>query len=216
MLKIDQLSYTIKKKIILKDVTLELEPGIYAFLGPTGSGKSLLFSLIATHITPQTGSIKLNDEIIYEHPLMLKEVLFLNPNFISMMESARTIESYFTYLATKMAHFDINQAYEFARKFDLNIGNGTIDALSLGQKALVTAIIGLSSKHQIILLDAIYHGMDYHVRKEFNQYLYESQKTNDTIIIVTTELKKEIETIIDYYLLIKEGSIDKVAYTGEL
>ena len=41
-------------------------------LGPNGVGKSTIFNLITGLITPQTGKIKVNDEVINDYPIYLR------------------------------------------------------------------------------------------------------------------------------------------------
>ena len=63
MLKINKLSASIQKKSILKDFTLEINPGeVHAIMGPNGSGKSTLSNILSGK-----KGYELSGEILFEN-----------------------------------------------------------------------------------------------------------------------------------------------------
>ena len=68
MLKINKLSASIQKKLILKDFTLEINPGeIHAIMGPNGSGKSTLSNILSGK-----KGYDLSGEILFENKDLFK------------------------------------------------------------------------------------------------------------------------------------------------
>ena len=58
MIAVNQLTYSIKKKLILGDISLEIKPGEHAvILGPNGAGKSTFLRLLAGGIKPSSGHV---------------------------------------------------------------------------------------------------------------------------------------------------------------
>lgn len=57
MLKLENVSYTVAGKQIIKNVSLEISDRFVAITGPNGSGKSTLAKLVAGIITPTEGKI---------------------------------------------------------------------------------------------------------------------------------------------------------------
>ena len=64
MLELQNISYSVGEKEILKNIDLCIEDRFVAITGPNGSGKSTLAKLIAGIITPTSGRILLDGEDI--------------------------------------------------------------------------------------------------------------------------------------------------------
>ena len=65
ILKLNKLSFKFGRKIILDNLNLELSNGqILGLLGPNGAGKSTIFNLIIGLLSPNFGSILINEEKI--------------------------------------------------------------------------------------------------------------------------------------------------------
>lgn len=61
MLSVNQVTFKIKKKALLDELSLTVTPGrFYALLGRSGSGKSTLLRMCAGLLQPQSGSIYIN------------------------------------------------------------------------------------------------------------------------------------------------------------
>lgn len=60
MLELQNISYTVGEKEILKNIDLRIEDRFVAITGPNGSGKSTLAKLVAGIITPTSGRIVLD------------------------------------------------------------------------------------------------------------------------------------------------------------
>mgnify|MGYP003575597038 CR=1 FL=1 len=68
MLKVENVSYEIKKRAIVKDVTLIIRPGEFvALLGANGAGKSTLLRLISGELQPARGIIELYDKPLHQY-----------------------------------------------------------------------------------------------------------------------------------------------------
>ncbi|MGE9313642.1 heme ABC transporter ATP-binding protein [Niabella sp. CJ426] len=68
MLKVENVSYEIKKRAIVKDVTLTIRPGEFvALLGANGAGKSTLLRLISGEQQPSKGGIELYGKPLHQY-----------------------------------------------------------------------------------------------------------------------------------------------------
>src|ERR1051325_8804062 len=59
----------------LRDISLEIPPGMFGLLGPNGAGKSTLMRTIATLQQPDSGSIRLGDIDVLAQPDEVRRLL---------------------------------------------------------------------------------------------------------------------------------------------
>ena len=61
MLSVNQLTFKVKNKTLIEELTLNVTPGsFYALLGRKGSGKTTLLRLCSGLLEPQSGNIYIN------------------------------------------------------------------------------------------------------------------------------------------------------------
>ena len=77
ILKLEKISLKFGKKTILDNLNLELNHGqILGLLGPNGVGKSTIFNLITGLISPDYGTITINNEIVNKLPIYKRALKF--------------------------------------------------------------------------------------------------------------------------------------------
>ena len=73
LIEFENISLSYGNRLILDNINFKInESEIFGMLGPNGVGKSTIFNLITGLITPQTGKIKINDEVINDYPIYLR------------------------------------------------------------------------------------------------------------------------------------------------
>ena len=76
-LELENLSLKFGKMKILDNLNLKLNSGqILGLLGPNGAGKSTIFNLIIGLIKPQSGSIKINSQVVNKFPIYERALKF--------------------------------------------------------------------------------------------------------------------------------------------
>lgn len=66
MLEIQHVTKAYKDQVVLNDVTLNLQEGIYALLGPNGAGKSTLMSILSKQLSFEQGQVLWNGKDIQD------------------------------------------------------------------------------------------------------------------------------------------------------
>ena len=73
MIKVNNIFKSFKEEDVLKNVTFDFEKGaIVGFLGPNGAGKSTLIKILTGVISPDKGTIYINNNDITENKNITK------------------------------------------------------------------------------------------------------------------------------------------------
>ena len=77
-LKIQNVSLSIKKRLIVNDVSITVSPGeVVGLMGPNGAGKTTTFNLAVGNIKPDKGKVLMNGKNITNLPLPIRSRLGL-------------------------------------------------------------------------------------------------------------------------------------------
>ena len=77
-LKINNVSLSIKGRLIVNDVSITVNPGeVVGLMGPNGAGKTTTFNLAVGNIKPDKGEILMNGKNITNLPLPIRSRLGL-------------------------------------------------------------------------------------------------------------------------------------------
>ena len=77
ILRLEKLSLKYGRNIILDNLNLELSGGqILGLLGPNGVGKTTIFNIITGLVSPDFGSIIINNETINKYPIYQRTLQF--------------------------------------------------------------------------------------------------------------------------------------------
>ncbi|ALS36732.1 ABC-2 type transport system ATP-binding protein [Enterococcus rotai] len=203
MITVNQLTKTINKKIILKQVSLNVNKGeIIALVGPNGAGKTTLINCLIGLIRPTTGEINL----FGAKPLNKKNKMKLG---VMQQESTTLDNVKVKELLTLFRSFYLNplSLEDLLDITGLNEHQNTYTTkLSGGQKRRLTFGLSIIGNPELLFLDEPTTGMDVTSRKMFwekIQILKEQGKT----IILTTHYLEEIEKVATRILLMKQGEI---------
>ncbi|SER89164.1 ATP-binding cassette domain-containing protein [Salisediminibacterium halotolerans] len=203
--ELQKVSYQIKQKDILADISLELKPGVtYGLLGRNGAGKTTLLSLIASYMKPTQGKVRIDGEDPFENERTFPHVCFMYGG--DYAEESEPVSVYFDAAARYRPNFDRAYAEELAKRFELPL-DVPINRLSSGMQSAMEAVIGLAAQAPVTLLDEIYTGMDAPNRKKFYEAVIEDQADNPRIIVLSTHLVSEMDYLFDHVFVLHKGQM---------
>ncbi len=186
-------------KTVLKDINLTLEPGqTYAFVGPTGGGKTTTASLIARLYDPTAGTVYLSgrdlrsysdqeraDKIgfILQDPFLLQgtlreNILYGNKRYDSLSNEQLMAE------LSRMGLAELLTRFEQGLDTDIGSVGGT---LSAGQKQIVAFIRAILRQPELLILDEATANIDTVTEKLLDQAL-EALPASTTRIIIAHRL----------------------------
>ena len=199
-----------KKKHALCDFSFEFTNGIYGLLGPNGAGKSTLMNVITDNLLPDKdgGKILWNGE----ETRALKENFRSQFGFMPQQQNlygnmtARTFMNYIAALKSldkKSAQTEIAEIMERVELDDAL--DKKMGGFSGGMKQRVLIAAALLGDPDLIILDEPTAGLDPKQRVIVRNMI--STLGKEKIIIISTHIVSDIESIAKEILFIKEGHL---------
>lgn len=209
----------INNKYIVNNISLCLNQGkIVGLLGPNGSGKTTIFSMIIGLIRPDDGNIFLNNENITRYPMYKraqKGIGYL-PQESSIFRNLSVEENIACVLEmTNLTGYEQKRIKEkIIEEFKLkNIRKKCANILSGGERRRTEIARCLAINPNFILLDEPFSGID-PISVEDIQNIIFALKSKGIGILITDHNIQEILSITDsiYFLfegkIIKNGTVD--------
>ena len=197
-----------REKYGLQNYSLLLEPGILGLLGPNGAGKSTLLKMIATVSTPTEGSIQLDGDDIVGHPDVMRAQLGYLPQDFGVYPNLNAYE-FLNYMAAMkgVGGGNLKKRIELLLE-GLNLienAKRPIGTYSGGMKQRVGIAQALLNDPKVILFDEPTVGLDPQERVRFRNLI--SELSDDAIVILSSHIVSDIDTIADKVAIMKEGKL---------
>ena len=208
MLELCNISKKYNEKIALKDVSLKLDNCIYGLLGPNGAGKSTLMNIITGNLEPTEGTIKWDGKEVKELGSNYRSLLGYAPQQQGMYEtfSGRRFLSYIATLkgiSKSSMEDEINRVLLYVNMVEKS--NQKIGTYSGGMKQRILIAQAIIGNPKLVILDEPTAGLDPKERVRIRERIAELSK--DRIILVSTHVVSDIESIAKKIILIKTGEI---------
>ncbi|KGM95728.1 ATP-binding cassette domain-containing protein [Clostridium botulinum] len=202
-LKLVNVTKSYGENVILDNINLELENGIYGLLGANGVGKTTLFKVISGFLTDYKGKVvypKLNDK---------NETLlgFLPQSFTGYPEMA--VQEFLKYIggikANASQHIINKEIDEKLELFGLtDFKSKKLKTLSGGQLRRVGLAQAFLLNPKIVMLDEPTTGLDPTERIKFKNYI--SEFGREQTILVSTHIVSDLEFISKEIFILKDGN----------
>jgi polar amino acid transport system ATP-binding protein len=192
-LEIKELSKTINQNKILTDIHVSLDFELLGIIGPSGSGKSTLLRIIAGLLSPETGTVQVNElKIPYDSPQALIQyrrslgIVFQSWNLFPHLSALENIV-----LPLYRVHgYSLQQAEENGQKLLDRFGllphaDKRPYELSSGQCQRVAIIRAVATKPSLLLLDEPTSALDPLMTSEVLDLIVELKREGISFILVS-------------------------------
>jgi len=192
----------------LKDFSINIENVILVLLGPNGAGKSTLLKMIATVSTPNEGLICLNKNNIIKDPNYMRQQLGFLPQDFGVYPNLNALE-FLSYMAAIKGVGGVNLNERINQLLEgLNLTEAAkkpIGSYSGGMKQRVGIAQALLNNPKVVIFDEPTVGLDPEERVRFRNLI--SELANDSIVILSSHIVSDIDTIADKVAIMKSGSL---------
>jgi lipopolysaccharide export system ATP-binding protein len=212
MLTLNEISKSIKDKIIVDKVSFEIKPGsVNGLLGPNGAGKTTTFYLIAGLIKLDSGEIIFNGNDISNLPMHKRSNMGIKylPQEPSIFQDLTVYENLYGLAEislkekNKISQFMTQSIEEFSLEQILDLKGRQ---LSGGQRRKVEIARTLAASPKIILLDEPFAGIDPIAIDEIKNVL-RTLKDKGIAILITDHNVREALDICDNAIVVNRGRV---------
>lgn len=205
MIEINNLSFKIDGKQILKDINLKIEEGkIFGIIGPNGVGKTTLLRCLTGIYDATSGNVSYDGQKVYDNPEVKNKIGYVaDENIMQTNFKVREILKYYKYSYT---NFDEKKFDELNEIFKVPT-NRFIFQLSKGMKMRLSIMLAFSLNAKYLILDEPTSGLDAILKNKLLKIFADEVVENNTSIIISSHHLGELERICDDVAILDEGII---------
>lgn len=212
-IKIQNLSKKYKNVKALNNINLAFNtPAMIGLVGPNGAGKSTLMKIVVGQLKATEGEVLIDGVSLNKREKYLKERLGYLPQDFGLYEELR-VEEYLDYMAS-LKRIKENKKDEIKRVLVMtNLEEKRklkIKTLSGGQKQRVGIAQAMLNNPELIIVDEPTVGLDPEERIKFRNLF--SEDSVDKIVILSTHIIEDVESICNLIIVINKG---KILFVGE-
>ena len=194
----------------LKNINIKISEGVlFGLLGPNGAGKTTLLKILATLISPDDGSVEINQIDLVKKPRQIRELIGYVAQEISLDKilTGRELLDF----QSDLYHIPKTKKLERIEDliFKLDMGNW-IDrkcgTYSGGMKRRIDLAAGLLHLPKVLILDEPTVGLDIESRNIIWDLL-KNLKNDGMTIILSSHYLNEIDHLADTVVIINDGKV---------
>ena len=220
-LKVTNLRKSYRKRLVIRDVSLELGRGeVVALLGPNGSGKTTCFYSIAGLVTPEGGNVTVDGRDVTTLPMYRRAKLGIGylPQEMSIFRGLNVEDNILSILeiAQPDHHNRRNRLEELLSEFSIeHLRRAPAMALSGGERRRVEIARCLAADPKYVLLDEPFAGVDPIAVGEIRA-LTADLKNRGIGVLITDHNVQETLQIVDRAYILHDGKILMSGTTDEV
>jgi len=206
---VKEISKRYGSQLAVNKVSFEVHTGeIVGFIGPNGAGKSTTMKMITGTLSPDSGSVRINDLNALEHQREIRGMIGYLPENNPLYHEMY-IREYLQYVAGlynlkgKAARQRISIVIEMTA-LSLEVGK-KIGNLSKGYRQRVGLAQALIHDPEILVLDEPTSGLDPNQLVEIRNLV--SAIGKEKTVLLSTHILQEVEAICDRVIIINNGGI---------
>ena len=218
MLSIRNLSKSYGDIQALRDVSLEVPPGMFGLLGPNGAGKSSLMRTIATLQDPDSGSITFDGiDVAVDKERIRRTLGYLPQDFgVYPKVSAQDMLDHFAVLKGYVQGKERREAVEaLLQQVNLwDVRKRKLGTFSGGMRQRVGIAQALLGNPRLVIVDEPTAGLDPEERNRFLNLLAEIGR--NVVVILSTHIVEDVSDLCHRMAVLADGRVQLEGVPHEL
>lgn len=190
---------------VLNKINLELTGGkIYGIIGRNGSGKSMLLKTICGFLPPTEGRVFINGEDIYQKNIFPDSIAAMidKPNYLPDLSAYENLK-----LIASINHtVNDDNIIDALNLVNLENNKKVFKKFSLGMKQKLGIAQVIMENTKIMIFDEPFNGVEEETTEKLRKY-FKQLKKDGKIILISSHIKEDIETLCDKVYKIQDGTI---------
>lgn len=211
-LRIKQLRKSYRKKVVIRDVSMELDRGeVVGLLGPNGSGKTTTFYAVAGLVTPEGGSVTVDGTDATLLPMYRRAQLGIGylPQENSVFRGLSVEDNILAVLdiAEQNRHKRRERLEELLSEFSIeHLRRAPALALSGGERRRVEIARCLAANPKYLLLDEPFAGVDPISVSDIRALVSDLKKRSIGVLITDHNVRETLD-IVDRAYILHDGKV---------
>jgi ABC-2 type transport system ATP-binding protein len=194
---VEGLTHRYGARAALDNVSFAVATGeFFGLLGPNGGGKTTLFRVLSTLVTPQQGRVRMFDADLARQRDAVRPrigVVFQAPGLdrkLTVAENLRHQGHLYNLSGQRLRA----RTAELLERFGLTArARDLVETLSGGLRRRVELAKGLLHRPELLLLDEPSTGLDPRARREFGEHLEQLRRSDRLTVVLTTHIMEEAD-----------------------
>lgn len=205
MIKAVNISKSFDKVKAVDNVSLTIKEGnVFGLMGTNGAGKSTILRMLAGIYKPDSGTITLDEMILYENIEAKRSFFYISDTSYYFVNA--TPFDLLQYYKKIYPRFNPESFKNMLLKFDLDMKR-KISTFSKGMQKQLSIICGLSAMTKYLYLDETFDGLDPVMRQAVKSILAREMEERGLTPIIASHNLRELEDICDYVGILHKGSV---------
>ncbi|WP_299045008.1 LPS export ABC transporter ATP-binding protein [uncultured Tateyamaria sp.] len=211
-LKISHLRKSYRKKLVIRDFSMELNRGeVVALLGPNGSGKTTTFYAVAGLVTPEGGTVTLDGTDVTSLPMYRRAQMGIGylPQEMSIFRGLSVQDNILAILdiTEPDRHKRRERLEELLSEFSIeHMRRAPALALSGGERRRVEIARSLAANPNYLLLDEPFAGVDPISVGDIRHLVADLKKRGIGVLITDHNVRETLE-IVDRAYILHDGQV---------
>jgi len=217
-IRVESLRHVYGSRIALDDVSFTVQRGeIFGLLGPNGGGKTTLFKILSTLLTPTGGAATIFGDPLSAPSAVRRHlgVVFQHPSLDAKLTVAENLTCHGQLYGLHGTELAERSAAVLQRLGLAERTGDRVEILSGGLQRRTELAKALLHRPPLLLLDEPSTGLDPGARRDFMQYLRQLREQQSVTIVLTTHDMEEAERC-DRVAILHLGRLVSVGSAAEL